>query len=177
MAMAITKVFGPQGSVFAAMTTVRHYTPTPNTYEFLVQSGFKCRVSNGTPLSEEEKDKIKDFLVRLRQEGPKVMFPYQKPLRYIARVVLHGERSDTKVASLARQLLVKYTREMRDTAAVRSEVATTSNTGLVPGLAEMVEVAAEVLGTKVFFWHDMAMCICLLKNVLRLCCKILIASD
>jgi hypothetical protein len=50
MAMAITKVFGPQGSVFAAMTTVRHYTPTPNTYEFLVQSGFKCRVSNGTPL-------------------------------------------------------------------------------------------------------------------------------
>ena len=104
MPMAIGKVVGPLECIFAAIQIVSKHTPTPNTCKFPVQSGGKCRVSNETPLSEDEKDKIKQLLERLRKEGPRAVFPYQKPLRYIARVVLHGEQSDTKVASLARQL-------------------------------------------------------------------------
>lgn len=145
---AIAKVLGTTSAVFTAMQAVRNFAPPPNTFEYLTEMGFKCRISNRTPLSKEEKEKVKNFLVQLNTDGPKLIFPYTTPIRYCARVVLHGERSEIKVGTLVRGLFNKYSVMVRQRAAIRSEVATTKHTGRVPGLAEMAEVVTNVFRRK-----------------------------
>lgn len=146
LAHAYTKVFSTLEGCIRAMETIKNFNMADNSLTALEAEGYRFMISNRQPLDDEEKEKIRAFLVRLSIEGATIIFPYTKVCRFIARVHLQGVRSETKVADFVREIVLQLCRDDKRRAALPSQtVATTSNTGLIPGQDIRRDAILEVL--------------------------------